>query len=245
MHKPLSDRIAVVTGASRGIGAAVAFALAERGAHVIAIARTIGALEELDDRIVEAGGSATLVPLDMKDHDGLVRLAVALDERHGRVDILVGNAAIGGPSSPLSHVEPTAWDDVIAVNLTANWHLIRSMDTLLRRSDAGRAVFVTSAASRKPRAYRGPYAASKAALDALARSYAAETANTHVRVNVFDPGPIRTRMRAAVMPGEDPATLELPDRAAEKLVELCLPSFTETGKLYIYPTRTLRDFPSA
>src|SRR5947209_10146263 len=144
MSKPLADRIALVTGASRGIGAALALKLAQAGAHVVAVARTVGGLEELDDAIRAAGGSATLVPLDMKDFDGLDRLAAALHERHSRLDVLIGNAAILGPLSPLPHVEPKAWDDVMAVNVTANWRLIRAFDPLLRASDAGRAVFVSS-----------------------------------------------------------------------------------------------------
>ena len=240
--KSLADRIAVVTGASRGIGAATALALAQRGAHVVAVARTVGGLEELDDRIRAAGSTATLVPLDMKDHDGLVRLAVALNERYGRVDVVVGNAGISGPSSPLPHVEPKAWDDVMAVNVTANYHLIRCMDTLLRQSSAGRAVFITSDAAHRAIAYLGPYSASKAALEVMARTYAAEIVTTPVRVNLFSPGAIRTRMRAGVMPGEDPMTLDTPEQAAEKLVELCLPDFNQTGKLCDYPTNTIRDF---
>jgi NAD(P)-dependent dehydrogenase (short-subunit alcohol dehydrogenase family) len=234
MPRPLADRIALVTGASRGIGYATALALTRQGAHVVAMARTVGGLEELDDAIRAAGGSATLVPVDLKDSEGIARLGAALNERYGRLDIMVGNAGILGPLSPLGHVEPKAWDDVIAVNVTANWHLIRSMDPLLRLSDAGRAVFLTSGLGSNPRAYWGPYAVSKAALDALARTYAAETANTNVRVNLFSPGPTRTRMRAAAMPGEDPATLKTSDTVAEKIVDLCLPDFQETGKLYDY-----------
>jgi NAD(P)-dependent dehydrogenase (short-subunit alcohol dehydrogenase family) len=246
MHaKPLQDRIAIVTGASRGIGAATAIALAQRGAHVVAIARTVGGLEELDDRIKAVGSTATLVPLDMKDYGGLVNLAAALNERYQRVDIVVGNAGVGGGSSPLPHVEPKVWDDVMAVNVTANYHLIRCMDTLLRQSSAGRAVFVTSGAAQRAAAYRGAYSISKAALEVMARTYAAETATTPVRVNLFNPGPIRTRMRAGVMPGEDPMTLDTPEQAAEKLVELCLPGFEQTGKLYDYPTKTIRDFKPA
>src|SRR3954470_551861 len=229
---PLSGRIALVTGASRGIGYATALALARAGAHVVALARTVGGLEELDDEIRAAGGTATLVPLDLKDHDGIVRLAAALGERDRPLDVLIGNAAILGPLSPLGHVEPKAWDDVLAVNVTANWHLIRSMDPLLRQSTAGRVVFVTSGVGGNPRAYWGPYAISKAALDALARTYAAETATTNVRVNLFSPGPTRTRMRAVAMPGEDPASLKSADVVAEKIVELCLPDFPETGKVY-------------
>lgn len=235
MSKPLADRIALVTGTSRGIGYAAALALARRGAHIVATARTVGGLEELDDAIKAEGGSATLVPLDMKDSDGIARLALALNERYERLDILVGNAGIGGPSSPLDHVEPKAWDEVLAVNLTANWQLIRCFDALLKRSDAGRVVFVTSGTAINCRAYRGPYAASKAALDALARTYANETVSTNVRVNLFAPGITRTRMRAAVAPGEDPMTLPPPEEVAEKIVELCLPSFNETGGYYNFP----------
>jgi NAD(P)-dependent dehydrogenase (short-subunit alcohol dehydrogenase family) len=242
MTKPLSDPIALVTGASRGIGAATARALAAAGAHVVAVARTVGGLEELDDAICAAGGSATLVPLDMTDFDGLTRLAAALDERYGRLDILIGNAAVAGHSSPLGHVTPPDWDHVMAVNVTANWRLIRAMDGLLRRSAAGRAVFLSSGAAHDPRAYRGPYAVSKAALEALARTYAAETAATPVRVNLFNPGPTCTRMRAEVMPGEDPMTLPPPEAAAAKIVELCLPDFVETGRLYDFPWRRLKSF---
>lgn len=232
LSKPLADRIALVTGASRGIGYATALALARNGAHVVAVARTVGGLEELDDAIRGAGGTATLVPVDLKDSDGIARLGAALNERYGRLDILVGNAGILGPLSPLAHVEPKAWDEVIAVNVTANWHLIRSMDPLLRQSAAGRVVFVTSGVGGNPRAYWGPYAISKAALDALARTYAAETMTTNVRVNLFSPGPTRTGMRATAMPGEDPASLKTADVVAEKIVELCSPDFRETGKVY-------------
>jgi NAD(P)-dependent dehydrogenase (short-subunit alcohol dehydrogenase family) len=231
---PLAGRIALVTGASRGIGQATALALARAGAHVVAVARTVGALEELDDAIRAAGSTATLVPLDLKDTPGILRLAAALHERYQRLDVLIGNAGILGPLSPLGHVEPKAWDDVLAINVTANWHLIRAMDPLLRASTAGRAVFVTSGIAAHPRAYWGPYAISKAALDALARTYAAETASTRVRVNLFSPGPTRTRMRATAMPGEDPMTLKPPDPVAEQIVTLCLPQFEETGRLYEY-----------
>ena len=242
MTKPLADRIALVTGASRGIGAATALALAKAGAHIIAVARTVGGLEELDDEIQAAGGSATLVPLDVRDHDGIARLAQALRERYHRLDLLIGNAGVGGPSSPLEHVEPKAWDEVIAVNVTANWHLIRQMGPLLRLSDAGRVVFVSSGSASNARAYRGPYAASKAALEVLARTYANETLSTPVRINVFAPGPTRTRMRAAVMPGEDPMTLPTAEQVADAIIPLCLPKFRETGKLYDYPQRKLLSF---
>jgi len=242
MTKPLASRIALVTGASRGIGYATALALAKAGAHVIAVARTQGGLEELDDAIVAAGGTATLVPLNMTDSEGIARLGAALHERHGKLDILVGNAGIAGPSSPLRHIELKPWNDVIAVNVTANFQLIRCMEPLLRQSDAGRAVFITSGVASKATAYLGPYAASKAALDTLVRVWAAETAITPIRVNLFSPGPIRTRMRAQVFPGEDPMTLDTPEQVAEFILPMCAPSWTESGRLYDYKTRSLMDF---
>jgi NAD(P)-dependent dehydrogenase (short-subunit alcohol dehydrogenase family) len=236
MNEPasLSGKIALVTGASRGIGYATALALGRAGAHVVAIARTVGGLEELDDAIRAAGGSATLVPLDLKDYEGIARLGAALAARYRRLDVLIGNAGILGPLSPLSHIEPKAWEEVIAVNVTANWHLIRSTDALLRMSEAGRVVFLTSGLGSSPRAYWGPYAISKAALDAMARTYAAETATTAIRVNLFSPGPTRTRMRATAMPGEDPLLLKPPEPVAERILDLCRPEFQETGKVYDY-----------
>ena len=242
MAPPLTGRIALLTGASRGIGAATALALARAGAHVVAVARTVGGLEELDDAIRAVGGTATLVPLDLTDTDGIIRLAAALLQRYQRLDVLIGNAGLVGPSSPLDHVQPKDWEEVMAVNVTANWHLIRAMDALLRRSDAGRAVFISSGAAHNMRAYRGPYSVSKAALEALARTYAAETISTAVRVNLVNPGPTRTRMRAKVMPGEDPMTLPPPEAVAEKIVALCLPDFTETGRLYDFPRDRLLAF---
>ena len=242
MTNPLTSRIALVTGASRGIGYATALALAGAGAHVVAVARTQGGLEELDDEIRKGGGSATLVPLNLTDFEGIARLGAALRERHGKLDILIGNAGVGGPSSPLGHIEMKPWNDVMAINVSANFQLIRCMEPLLRQSDAGRAVFITSSAANKAPAYRGPYSASKAALESLVRVWAAETASTPLRVNLFSPGPIRTRMRAAVFPGEDPMTLDTPERAAEFIVPMCAPSWSETGKLYDYKTRTLLSF---
>jgi NAD(P)-dependent dehydrogenase (short-subunit alcohol dehydrogenase family) len=242
MLKPFAGRFALVTGATRGIGRALAIALAREGAHVVAIGRTQGALEELDDAVRAAGSTATLVPLDMRDYPGIYRLAKALDERHHRLDVLIGNAAIAGQSSPLGHVDPSAWDETIAINVTANYHLIRAMDPLLQRSDAGRVVFITSGAATHARAYSGPYSVSKAALNALARTYADETTSTTVRVNLFNPGPTRTRMRAQVMPGEDPMTLPTPEQVAETIVPLCLPSFSETGRLYDYRAGKLLQF---
>src|ERR1700749_234270 len=242
MSPNLTSRIAVVTGASRGIGYATARALAKAGAHIIAVARTQGGLEELDDEIRKDGGSATLVPLSITDSDGIARLGAALHERHGKIDLLLGNAGVAGPSSPLGHIDLKPWNDVIAVNLTANFQLIRCMEPLLRASDAGRAVFITAGSAQCAPGYRGPYAASKAALETLVRVWAAETASTPIRVNLFSPGPIRTRMRALVFPGEDPMTLDTPEQAAEFIVPMCLPSWTETGRFYDYKTRALLSF---
>jgi NAD(P)-dependent dehydrogenase (short-subunit alcohol dehydrogenase family) len=242
MSQPFADCIALITGASRGIGRATALALARGGAHVVAVARTVGALEELDDAARAAGSSATLVPLDMRDYAGLYRLAAALNERYQRLDVLIGNAAIAGPRSPLDHIEPAAWDEIMAVNVTANWHLIRAMDPLLKRAKTGRAVFVTSGAATHARAYSGAYSVSKTALNVLGQTYAAETSSTPVRVNLFNPGPTRTGMRAQVMPGEDPMTLPTAEEVAEKILDLCLPSFSETGKLYDFRAGKLLQF---
>jgi len=242
MTHPLASRIALVTGASRGIGYATALALARAGAHIVALARTVGGLEELDDAIQAIGGSTTLVPLDIKDFDSFDRLAASLHERYGRLDILVGNAGVLGPLSPLGHVEPKEWDEALTVNVTANFRLLRALDPLLRASDAGRVVFVTSGVAATPRAYWGPYSITKAALDALARTYAAETATTNVRVNLFSPGPIRTRMRASAMPGEDPMTLKTPEEVADSIVALCLPSMTDTGRLYDVRSGRMLDY---
>jgi NAD(P)-dependent dehydrogenase (short-subunit alcohol dehydrogenase family) len=242
MTQPLTSRIALVTGASRGIGHATARALAKAGAHIIAVARTQAGLEELDDEIRKDGGTATLVPLSLTDFDGIARLGAALHERHGKIDVLVGNAAIASTSSPLGHIELKAWTDMMAINVTANFQLIRCMEPLLKQSDAGRAVFITSGAASKALAYMGPYAASKAALDTLVRVWANETASTNVRVNLFSPGPIRTRMRAQVFPGEDPMTLDTPEQVAEFIVPMCTPNWTETGKLYDYTARKLLSF---
>lgn len=242
MSCSLASRIALVTGASRGIGHATARALARAGAHVIALARTQGGLEELDDEIRKDGGSATLVPLGLTDFDGIARLGAALHQRHGKLDILVGNAGVAGPSSPLGHIDLKPWNEVIAVNLTANFQLIRCMEPLLRKSDAGRAVFLTSGAANQATAYLGPYAVSKAALETLVRVWAHETASTSMRVNLFSPGPIRTRMRASVYPGEDPTSLDTPEQAAEFIVPMCAPEWSESGKFYDYTTHRLMDF---
>lgn len=242
MHHPLTNRIALVTGASRGIGYATAVALAKRGAHVVATARSAQGLAELDRAIRDAGGSVTTMPLDMTDTPGIARLAATLLERFGRLDILVGNAAIPGPSVKVETVTPQDFDEVIAINLTANWHLIRLMHPLLMKSDAGRAVFMSSSAVRQARAVRGIYATAKAGLESLVRAYAEGHHDTPLRVNLFNPGPIRTAMRAAVAPHEDPMKLDTPEQCAEKLAELCLPTYTETGKLYDYAARGYIDF---
>jgi NAD(P)-dependent dehydrogenase (short-subunit alcohol dehydrogenase family) len=242
MDKPLKDRIALVTGASRGIGKAVALELARAGAHVVALARTSGGLEELDDAIQAAGGTATLVPADLRDGPALDRLGAGLYERYKKLDVFVGNAAILGALSPLGHLDPKVWDDVIAINLTANWRLIRSLDPLLRQSDAGRAVFLSTGVAQRAAAYWGAYAISKSALEMLARIYAAETEKTNVKVNLFNPGPTRTQMRAKAMPGEDPMTLDPPHKVAAHILPLCLPSCMESGKLYDYRVKKFLSF---
>lgn len=239
----LQGRVALVTGASRGIGRALAIALAREGAHVVALARGQGALEFLYDEIVGFGGQATIVPLDLTEFDSLDRLGACIHERWKKLDILVGNAGLLGPLAPLPHVDPPQWSRLLDVNVTANWRLIRAMDVLLRASDAGRAVFVTSGAAQRIKPYWGPYSVTKAALNALARAYAAETQNTsQVKAMLANPGPLRTQMRAAAMPGEDPQTLRTPEDLAPKLVALCRPDWSETGKLYDFPTDSVVDF---
>ncbi len=227
----LYDRIAVVTGASRGIGRAAALALSRQGAHIIAVSRTQGGLTDLDDEIKQHGGEATLVPLDVCNGEGIDRLGAAIHERWGRLDILIGNAAILGPLTPISHLDPKAWDKLFQVNLNANHRLIRSLDLLLRQSDAGRAVFVTSSAASSHTAYWGGYGTTKAALEAMVKTYANELANTSVRANLLDPGPVHTKMRTQAMPGEDPATLPTPEDIAPLFVELASPEFTGNGEV--------------
>ncbi|MEE9589002.1 MAG: SDR family NAD(P)-dependent oxidoreductase [Hyphomicrobiaceae bacterium] len=228
----LTDRIALITGASRGIGRAVALAFAREGAHVVLLARTRGALEEVDDEIRAAGGAATLVPMNLKHAQKVDALGPSLFERWGKLDILVANAGVLGPLSPLHHVTDADWQNVLDINLSANWRLIRTLDPLLRRSDAGRAIFVTSGAARNHKAYWGPYAVSKAALEAMAKIYAAEHATTNVGVNLVNPGPIATAMRAKAFPGEDPGTLPKPEDLADLFVTLASPECEETGRHY-------------
>ena len=203
MEGRLKNRLALITGASRGIGAAVAKRFAAEGAHVVLVARTQSGLEEVDDAIRTAGGNATLVPLDLQDFAGIDRLAAVLAERYNKLDILVGNAAILGALSPMSHYEQKTWQQVIDVNLNANWRLIRDFDALLRASDAGRAMFVTSGVARDTRAYWGPYAVSKAGLENMVLGWAAELKNNRVCANLIDPGRVRTGMRRQAYPGED------------------------------------------
>ncbi len=227
----LAGRIALVTGASRGIGAAVAKRYAAEGAHVILVARTVGGLEETDDAIRAQGGAATLVPLDLTEGVKIDELGARLYERFGKLDILVGNAAMIGVLTPLTHMDPPVWEKVLALNLTANWRLLRSMDPLLRRSDAGRALFVTSGAARGVFPYWGAYAVSKAALEMLVRTYAAEVAEFGVRANVVDPGIVRTAMRAQAFPGEDPMTLPPPEAITEIFLTLAEPSCRQNGQV--------------
>ncbi len=229
--KRLAGRIALVTGASRGIGAAVARRYAAEGAHVILTARTVGGLEETDDAIRAAGGAATLVPLDLGEGAKIDELGGVLYQRFGRLDVLVGNAAMLGALTPLTHMDPPVWEKVIALNLTANWRLLRSMDPLLRRSDAGRAIFVTSGAARAATPFWGPYAVSKSALEMLVRTYAAEVATFGVKANLIDPGVVRTAMRAQAFPGEDPMRLPAPDAITETFVSLAEPSCRQNGQI--------------
>jgi NAD(P)-dependent dehydrogenase (short-subunit alcohol dehydrogenase family) len=231
MTGKLEGRIAVITGASRGIGAAVAKAFAREGAHVVLVARTVGALEEVDDEIRAAGGSASLVPMDLKDSAAIDRLGAALYERYGKIDILVANGGMLGTLTPMHHYDPQLWDDVIAVNLTANQRLVRSLDPLLRQSDAGRAIFVTCDAAHGERPFWGAYAVSKAALEAMVRSYAAENARGTIRANLLNPGATRTKIRATAYPGEDQATVQAPEKLVPLFLELASPDCLRNGDL--------------
>jgi NAD(P)-dependent dehydrogenase (short-subunit alcohol dehydrogenase family) len=235
MTQRLANRVALITGASRGIGRAVALELAREGAHVIAIARTTGALEELDNQIVKAGGTATLVPMDLKDGPAFPRLAGAIAERWKKLDILIGNAGVlGGPLTPVTNINPKNWIEAVDINVNANLRLIQFLDPLLKASDAGRAIFVTSGAATNIRAYWSVYSATKAALDVLIKTYAAECATTKVRANLFSPGPVRTGMRAKAFPGEDPMTLPTPEDVAPQIVALGLPTETRNGEIIAF-----------
>ena len=228
----LKNRIALITGASRGIGRATARLFAREGAHVLLLARKQKSLEPVDDEIKAEGGKASLIPLDLANGKTIDALGPSLYERFGHLDILVGNAGILGGLRPLTHIPSETWERVLAVNLTANWRLIRTLDPLLRRSDAGRVVFVTSSGvARQGRAYWGSYAVSKAALETLAKTYANETADSAITVNLVDPGATATAMRAEAYPGEDQETLQTPEEVAKVILRLALPSTTETGQI--------------
>ncbi|HEY1961877.1 MAG TPA: SDR family NAD(P)-dependent oxidoreductase [Rhizomicrobium sp.] len=231
MSEHQGQRIVLVTGASRGIGRAAAVELAKTGAHAVLVARTVGGLEEADDEIRAAGGSATLVPLDLKNLAGIDQLGATIFERWGRLDGLLGNAGVLGALMPLAHLDPKIWQESLNVNVTANWRLIRSLDPLLRKSDAARVVFISSGAARQFRPYWGSYSIAKAALEALALTYAAECETTSIKVNLFNPGPLRTKMRAKAMPGEDPMDLRPPEAVAPLIVDMLSPSFAKNGEL--------------
>ena len=241
----LKGRIALITGASRGLGAAAAVAFAREGAHCVLVARTVGGLEAVDDKIKAMGGDgATLVPLDITDGPGIDRLGAALYERFGKLDVLLGNAGLLGTLAPIGHIEPAIFERVMAVNVTANWRLIRSLDPLLQRSDAGRAIFMTSGISRQVVPYWSAYATSKAALDMMVGIYAAEVAHTQVKVNLFNPGPMRTFMRREAFPGEDEAQQIPPEAHGESLIQLAMPSCTMNGE-WIAGDEALQRRPSA
>ena len=229
--KRLEGRIALITGASRGIGAAVAKAYAAEGAHVILVARTTGGLEEVDDAIKENGGTATLLPLNLMEFDKVDQIGPTIAERFGRLDILVGNAAYLGALSPVAQSDPKLWESSFALNVLSNYRLIRSLDPLLRGSDAGRAIFVTSGAAHMDVPFWGAYASSKAALEVMVNTYAKEVSDTPLRVNIIDPGVIRTAMRAEAFPGEDPMTLPEPDSIVEDFIDLAVDNCTHHGEL--------------
>lgn len=237
MSGKLAGKIALVTGASRGIGYAIAKGLAAEGAHIIAVARTQKGLEDLDDEIQALGGSATLTPFDLREFDRIDALGGIVAEKWGRLDILVGNAGILGTLGPMGHLEPDEWDKLLDINVTANWRLIRAFDALLRTADHGRALFLTSSVGSAPRAYWGGYGASKAALEHMVHTYALEVEKTPVRANLFNPGGTRTAMRAQAMPGEDADSLPLPDDVAASAVKMLLPSWQGNGELVNYRDR--------
>lgn len=234
MSHSLAGKVALVTGASRGLGRAIALHLAKQGAHIIATARTQGGLEELDDEIKAAGSTATLVPMDIIDYPGIDRLGAAIFERWKKLDILIGNAGVLGKLTPVPHLDPKIYDEVMAVNVTANYRLIRSMDPLLRMAPHGRAIFVTSGLAQKCSPYWGAYSISKAALEAMVKTYAGEMATTTVRVNCFSPGATRTKMRAIAIPGEDPMTLPTAEDVAEQIVSMCGEDFLDNCAVYKY-----------
>jgi NAD(P)-dependent dehydrogenase (short-subunit alcohol dehydrogenase family) len=229
MNGRLQDRLALITGASRGIGAALAVEMAREGAHVVLVARDTKGLEATDDAVKKAGGSATLVPMDLTDYAAIDRMAAQIMQRWGRLDALVGNAAMLADLTPVAHTDPDIWDKALAINVTANMRLLRAFDVALRQSTAGRVVFFTSGVTRSAPPYWGYYTASKMALEGLALCYAQEIENTAIRVNLINPGPTRTALRATAFPGEDPADLPDPGHVAEAVIRLCLPDFEGNG----------------
>ncbi|MBE9607473.1 SDR family NAD(P)-dependent oxidoreductase [Acetobacteraceae bacterium H6797] len=230
--RPLTGRVALLTGASRGIGAALAVELARLGAHMVLTARSQGGLEETDDAIRAQGGSATLLPLDLlREGEKIDMLGPSIVERFGRLDILVHNAGALNKLTPVAHIEPRDWNEVMGVNLTAAWRLIRTCDPPLRASDAGRAVFLTSGRVARPKPYWGMYGAAKAGLEHLVTTWAMEVAGGALKVNLMDPGVVATRMRAQAMPGEDPASIPQPAEVAPAIAALCLPGETRHGEV--------------
>ena len=227
----MTGRVALVTGASRGIGAAAAMALARAGTHVVITARTQGGLEETDDAIRSAGGTATLLPLDLAEGDVLDTVGPSLLERFGRLDALVHAAGALGKLTPAPHILPRDYAAAASVNMEAAWRLIRTCGPLLLAAPAGRAVFVTDALVNRPRAYWGLYGATKAAMQHLALSWAEETRSTGCRVNLFDPGIVATRLRKEAMPGENPASLRQPADLADTLAALCSTAETRHGEI--------------
>ena len=227
----LENRLAVITGASRGIGAATAKLFAAQGAHVILVARTIGGLEEIDDEIRAKGGVSTLVPMDLTDYDKIDEMGLTIFERFGKLDILIANAGLLGTIGPINHINPQVWEQTIAVNVTANWRLIRSLDPLLRLSDAGRAIFLTSAAAQYHRAFWGLYATTKVALEMIVSTYAQEILKTNVTANLFNPGRTRTKMRAEAYPGENPNIIKAPEFVAKQLVNLAQQDCNLNGEI--------------
>jgi NAD(P)-dependent dehydrogenase (short-subunit alcohol dehydrogenase family) len=227
----LQDRVALITGASRGIGAAIAKRFAKEGAHVVLVARTVGGLEEVDDEIKNNGGSATLVPCDLTEFDRVDNMGPPLYERFGRLDVFVGNAAVLGSMTPLIQYNSKTWHNVFNTNVHANWHLMRVVEPLLKLSDSGRAIIVSSIAAKKPKAYWGAYAITKSALETMAKVWASELENTNVRVNVLNPGPTRTRMRSTVFPGENPNTLKPVEDVTAAFLELASPNCQRNGDI--------------